>query len=198
MVRRHTQFSRTRGGRDKVLFRDVCDGLKPGTPEKLGWVKVRYSCTQAVSEGYDYVWIDTCYIDKSSSAELSEAINSMFSWYQNAAICYAYLADVDWDTELPPVIEYKSCGSCNQDLDSVLSTPLSVRGIAQRMSWAATRETTREEDRVYSLLGLFGVNMPLLYGEGPRAFLRLQEESIKSLKRSNHPRVRKPLLLCLG
>lgn len=51
--------------------------------------------------------------------------------------------------------------------------------IAQRMSWAAKRETTREEDIAYCLMGLFGVNMPMLYGEGPRAFIRLQEEIMK-------------------
>ncbi|OTB01961.1 hypothetical protein M426DRAFT_32526, partial [Hypoxylon sp. CI-4A] len=52
--------------------------------------------------------------------------------------------------------------------------------VAERMSWAARRQTTREEDRAYSLLGLFDVNMPMLYGEGgDKAFLRLQEEIIK-------------------
>lgn len=50
---------------------------------------------------------------------------------------------------------------------------------ARRMSWAAARETTRTEDIAYSLLGIFGVNMPFLYGEGRRAFTRLQEEIIK-------------------
>jgi hypothetical protein len=52
--------------------------------------------------------------------------------------------------------------------------------IAQRMSWAANRKTTRIEDQAYSLLGIFNVNMPLLYGEGVRAFQRLQEELICS------------------
>lgn len=47
------------------------------------------------------------------------------------------------------------------------------------MSWAAKRETTRPEDIAYCLLGIFGINMPLLYGEGTRAFLRLQEEIIR-------------------
>lgn len=51
--------------------------------------------------------------------------------------------------------------------------------IATRMSWAARRRTTRWEDRAYSLLGLFDVNMPLLYGEGKKAFLRLQQEIIQ-------------------
>ncbi|PIA93568.1 Vegetative incompatibility protein HET-E-1, partial [Cercospora beticola] len=51
--------------------------------------------------------------------------------------------------------------------------------VAQRMSWAAERITTRPEDRAYCLLGIFDINMPLLYGEGDKAFLRLQEEIIK-------------------
>jgi hypothetical protein len=52
--------------------------------------------------------------------------------------------------------------------------------VAERMSWAAYRETTREEDLAYCLFGIFGVNLPLLYGEGPRAFMRLQEEIVKN------------------
>lgn len=51
--------------------------------------------------------------------------------------------------------------------------------VAQRMSWAANRETTREEDIAYSLMSLFDVHMPLLYGEGRKAFIRLQEEIMK-------------------
>lgn len=53
--------------------------------------------------------------------------------------------------------------------------------VAERMSWAAQRATTRVEDRAYSLLGIFDVNMTMLYGEGPKAFIRLQEEILKSL-----------------
>lgn len=53
------------------------------------------------------------------------------------------------------------------------------QNVAQKLSWAAHRQTSRVEDIAYSLLGLFGVNMPLLYGEGNRAFLRLQEEIMK-------------------
>ncbi len=47
------------------------------------------------------------------------------------------------------------------------------------MKWAAYRETTRVEDKAYCLMGIFGVSMPLLYGEGDRAFIRLQEEILK-------------------
>jgi hypothetical protein len=58
-------------------------------------------------------------------------------------------------------------------------TRLDQASIAQRMSWASHRTTTRVEDEAYCLLGIFGINMPLLYGEGKRAFLRLQEEIIR-------------------
>jgi hypothetical protein len=58
------------------------------------YAKIRYTRNQAIADRLDYVWVDTCCIDKSSSAELSEAINSMFVWYQRASTCYAYLEDV--------------------------------------------------------------------------------------------------------
>jgi hypothetical protein len=51
--------------------------------------------------------------------------------------------------------------------------------VAEKMSWAAGRQTSRREDIAYCLLGLFEVNMPLLYGEGDRAFFRLQKEIIQ-------------------
>jgi hypothetical protein len=57
--------------------------------------------------------------------------------------------------------------------------PLSRCSVAQRMSWASQRVTARIEDTAYCLLGIFDVNMPMLYGEGGKAFLRLQEEIIK-------------------
>ncbi|KAK3400830.1 hypothetical protein B0T20DRAFT_405325 [Sordaria brevicollis] len=51
--------------------------------------------------------------------------------------------------------------------------------VAQRMSWASSRVTTRPEDMAYCLLGIFDVQIPLLYGEGDKAFTRLQEEIVK-------------------
>lgn len=61
----------------------------------------------------------------------------------------------------------------------LLNGSLREHCVAEIMSWAGGRHTTRIEDRAYSLLGLFGVNMPLIYGEGENAFLRLQLEIIK-------------------
>lgn len=59
-------------------------------------------------------------------------------------------------------------------------TKLSDVSVAERMIWAAERKTTRPEDEAYCLLGIFGVNMPMLYGEGQRAFRRLQQELIRA------------------
>lgn len=76
---------------DEVLFKDI----ENNTPlDRAGYFKLRGAISQARVDGFAYLWDDTCCIDKSSSAELSEAINSMWVWYRDAAICYAYLCDV--------------------------------------------------------------------------------------------------------
>jgi hypothetical protein len=64
-----------------------------------GFQKVTLLCAQAIMDGYKYAWIDTCCIDKSNSSELSEAINSMFAWYEQSEVCYAYLADIDLEND---------------------------------------------------------------------------------------------------
>ncbi|KAI6128730.1 hypothetical protein EDD16DRAFT_1547849 [Pisolithus croceorrhizus] len=170
-----------------------------------------------MKEGYAWLWIDTCCIDKRSSAELSEAINSMYRWYRNSRVCYTYLHDVDQPVfpreqnnnkfgksngwTLQELIAPKDVQFFNKDWVSVgnkhglagmleqitriprdvLRDGLSSRrpSVAQIMSWAADRITTRVEDQAYSLLGLFGVNMPMLYGEGKKAFRRLQLEILR-------------------
>jgi hypothetical protein len=188
---------------------------------KEGYSKITSICRVALDEGIEYCWVDTCCIDKTSSAELVEAINSMFNWYQRAKVCFAYLSDLDLnkDSEESVATRVGRCrwftrGWCLQELIApkdlrfydcywrLVSTKKSLRislsqmtsidqdvlenssrmytkPIARRMSWAAKRQTTRVEDIAYSLLGIFDVNMPLLYGEGEKAFGRLQEEIIK-------------------
>jgi hypothetical protein len=185
----------------------------PSVETKSGYQKIVYACRQALVDGHQYVWIDTCCIDKSSSAELSESINSMFQWYRKARICYAYVEDVAvesfatsrWFTRgwtlqellTPPDVIFYGGGwsrlGGKVDLASKIAevtkineetildrSRLRYNSIAQRMSWASKRKTTRIEDAAYCLLGIFGVNMPLLYGEGENAFIRLQEEILKS------------------
>ncbi|KAF2268705.1 HET-domain-containing protein [Lojkania enalia] len=192
---------------------------------KNGYEKILHFAETSQDLGYRYGWIDTVCIDKRSSAELTEAINSMFSWYKNSALCIAYLADVDieahdnsakflasGDPELSKVwnsrwftrgwtlqelvaprdIWFYSRSWHNimilpTDLSRITSIPEKVLtsgimddiSVAQKMCWASRRQTTREEDLAYSLMGLFDVNMPLLYGEGTEAFVRLQEEIIR-------------------
>ena len=196
-----------------------------------GYRKIQGFCAIAAEDGLSYVWVDTCCIDKASSAELSEAINSMYRWYANAKSCYVYLSDLEcslpsrnpfvrntsekWDEmsfriikdcrwfkrgwtlqELLAPVHIKfynrqwiSLGT-KSTLANVLSRATAIKAvhlwggggasIAQRMSWAAHRVTTRSEDRAYCLLGIFDVNMPLLYGEGKKAFVRLQQEILRS------------------
>ena len=69
------------------------------------------------------------------------------------------------------------------DVQALRGNPLSSFRVTERMSWAAKRKTTRKEDKAYSLLGIFDIHMPLIYGEGKeKAFIRLREEIEKSVK----------------
>jgi hypothetical protein len=204
-------------GKEELSFQDIA---KSDKCSKHGFAKIDLACRQAKLEGFRHAWIDTCCIDKSSSVELSEAINSMYSWYAKAAACYVYLEDVTasaipeetfsqfeksrWFTRgwtlqellAPQDVHFydknwKSIGTkrklcrlvskITQIPELVLQDRMHLKsiGVAQRMSWAANRQTTRLEDIAYCLLGLFDVNIPLLYGEGEKAFLRLQEEILR-------------------
>jgi hypothetical protein len=80
-------------GVKEILFQDI-QGSHDKIKTKAGHVKVQRCCAQAASGGFEYVWIGTCCIEKMNSAELSEAINSMFRWYRDAVECFAYLVDV--------------------------------------------------------------------------------------------------------
>lgn len=189
-----------------------------------GVAKILNACKVALSRSLEWIWIDTCCIDKSSSAELSEAINSMWDWYEQSKECYAFLRDVpngsvlaqedyrtfresEWfqrgwtlqELLAPPSVLFldlnwqlfgdKTDMKLSEVIAAITKIPkgavrkLSSRSawsIATRISWAASRCTSRIEDRAYSLLGLCRINMPLLYGEAERAFERLQKEIVRS------------------
>ena len=227
-IPRYAILSHTWGADDdEVTFKDLVEGTGK---TKAGYRKIRFCTTQAVRDGLQFSWVDTCCIDKSSSTELSEAINSMFRWYHNAAKCYVYLSDVSiggsigndlssqrtwkpafqqsgWFTRgwtlqeliAPTSVEFFSEeGERLGDKDSMIQEIHRITGISvqalqgslmsrfsvrERMSWAARRKTKREEDAAYSLLGIFDIHMPLIYGEGrEKAFNRLQKEIGEPLK----------------
>ncbi|KAM0277626.1 hypothetical protein ACHAQH_005654 [Verticillium albo-atrum] len=227
-------------GPDEFLFDQLqrgIDAAQLANPSR-GLAKVLKTCEQAEKDRL--------------SAELSEAINSMFKWYEDSAACYIYLEDVapgglgsrvaeisaskwftrgwtlqeliaphgatffdsDWNrlatradvaahiaqttgidkallerehdllgrlSGSTSVLEKRRasssclyCGGKNH-----LQAKVDRYAVAARMRWAAHRDTTREEDIAYCLLGLFAINMPLLYGEGKEAFQRLQGEIVK-------------------
>jgi len=91
-IPRYAILSHTWGAdHEEVTFRDFEQGTGKS---KTGYRKLTFCGKQATNDGLQFFWIDTCCIDKASSAELSEAINSMFHWYQHAVKCYVYLSDV--------------------------------------------------------------------------------------------------------
>lgn len=79
---------------EEVSFQEVDAGTGK---DKAGWKKIDFCAKQAGVDGLRYIWVDTCCIDKRNAVELSEAINSIFRWYQKAARCYVYLSDVSID-----------------------------------------------------------------------------------------------------
>lgn len=171
---------------EEVNFRDLVDHTGK---DKVGYAKIQFCGRRATTND---LWADTCCIDKSSNAELTEAINSMFHWYQMAARCYVYLSDVsvhDFDQadglwksafvhsrwfsrgwtlqELiaPASVEFFSQEgerpgdkkSLEKEITEITEinvlalrgNPLSNFSVADRMSWAAKRTTTREEDNAF-------------------------------------------------
>ncbi|KAF2826654.1 HET-domain-containing protein [Ophiobolus disseminans] len=202
---------------------------------KKGWEKIWKACELAEEHEISLVWVDTCGIDKSSSAELSEAINSMYQWYKKSQICFAFLSD--WSESDDTIESMRHCrwftrgwtlqeliapatvlffdkyytlrGSKESLVDSLADVTAVDRrllrglnsladfSVAQKMSWAANRQTTRKEDQAYSLLGIFDINLPLLYGEGEKAFRRLQEEIIRTTVDLSIFVAPKPALCCI-
>jgi hypothetical protein len=212
---------------EEMSFQDLINGTGKDKP---GYNKIRFCIEQAHRDGLQYSWVDTCCIDKTNNSEPSEAINSMFRWYQNAAVCYVYLADVSrptfgandqstqtsWELEFrkstwftrgwtlqellaPASVEFFSKegkrlgnkGTLERQISEITGISIkALRGnslhdfsISERISWQESRGTTRKEDKAYSLLGICGIHMPLLYGEGgENAFIRLRKEIAKVSK----------------
>ncbi|KAK3949794.1 HET domain-protein [Pseudoneurospora amorphoporcata] len=244
---------------DEVTFQDFTSLPPHELEQKRGYAKIKQTCQRAKKSGIKWAWVDTCCINKQSSAELTEAINSMWAWYRGATVCFAFLDDLEpvpvpvsddggsnvgsnvsastgsrtgsttsshtqaermdhlshdekvrrfgacyWFTRgwtLQELIAPSKMGFYNSNWEFVGEKPalkhvlaeitqisesvlensalLPTIPAAQRMSWASSRVTTRPEDMAYCLLGIFDVQIPLLYGEGEKAFIRLQEEIIK-------------------
>ncbi|RFU79815.1 rna 3 -terminal phosphate cyclase [Trichoderma arundinaceum] len=203
-------------GEGEVILQDMQSRDRSAAKKKHGWRKLEDSCKRATRDGFDYIWIDTCCIDKTNAAELAEAINSMFQWYKDSALCYAFLEDCQgplpyrktsssadiprwysrgWTLQeliAPKIVhfysmEWQFLGTKDThaaeisrvtgiDTYALGGGDVSRISVARRMSWVANRKTTRLEDMAYSVMGIFDISMPLLYGEGPKAFTRLQEE----------------------
>ncbi|KAH6653541.1 heterokaryon incompatibility protein-domain-containing protein, partial [Truncatella angustata] len=201
-IPKYAILSHTWGPPDQeVTFQDISDGTAA-------------SKRQTAADGLQYFWIDTCCIDKTSSAELTEAINSMFEWYREAQHCYVYLSDVStatddgrqadsvlrlWDAQFrksnwfkrgwtlqellaPGSVKFFSVQGdilgnrmslknaihtvTNIEVSALDGRPLYDFPVHKRLQWSSSRTTTKEEDAAYCLLGIFGVYLPLIYGEG--------------------------------
>ncbi|OAL28332.1 hypothetical protein AYO22_03038 [Fonsecaea multimorphosa] len=206
----------------EVTFDDMKGNKSRNRQRKQGYTKIQLCGIQAQKDGQQYVWVDTCCIDKKASSELNEALISMFRWYQNAEECYVYLPDVSLDmnngnhpTEeiwqsnfrnsrwftrgwtLQELLAPKSVHFFSREwkllgnkrtleklIHEITQIPipalrrenLNSFSVCERLKWTVNRNTTREEDKAYCLLGIFDVYMPIMYGEGTNAFHLLKSE----------------------
>jgi hypothetical protein len=87
-------------------------------------------------------------------------------------------------SQLLPHDRWELCESIQEatgiDSAALLGTlALSEFSVKRRLSWGMGRYTTRREDKAYCMLGIFGVFMPVIYGEGDNAMRRLKDEISK-------------------
>ncbi|KAI3538376.1 hypothetical protein CABS01_08119 [Colletotrichum abscissum] len=219
---------------EECHFQEFCSSANhtAETKRKNGYAKIVNFCLKCRESGYEWAWADTVCIDKANYDELNFAINSMFEWYQNSEMCFAYLEDTKvperspfgrdqhflflgrirdcqwfkrgWTLQeliAPRTIrffsrEWKWFMSNYQavdDISGITSLPKNViyqlkdstftlqsyRSWLQYsprsvLKWASRRTVRQTEDAAYSLLGLLNVKIDIHYGEGLKAFERLQ------------------------
>ncbi|THU95991.1 HET-domain-containing protein [Dendrothele bispora CBS 962.96] len=201
-------------GEEVTLQEYSSNPISDETQRKSGFQKILKACALAQKDNLTFLWVDTCCIDKENLEELSQDIQSMYAYYKNAKVCYAYLLDVGQSSEkyshqaffhsgwfkrgwtlqellAPRALEFfdakwnyfGSKENLSEPIfqattipDIILSGqfPISDVPMMERMCWAVARQTTKEEDLAYCLMGLLGAFIEPKYGEGiERAFQRL-------------------------
>ncbi|KAG2128510.1 uncharacterized protein EDB93DRAFT_1268284 [Suillus bovinus] len=159
-----------------------------------GMTKLRSFCKTARDAGYKWAWNDTCCIDKSNNVELQESVNSI-AWNTRGWTVQEFIASKvilfyqnDWtlyqDDHTP---NHKDSIAIMQELKEAtgIDQPVvptfrsSMHNAREKLHWASTRVTTRQEDIAYSLFGIFGVRLPVDYGEKQdKALGRLLQEIV--------------------
>jgi hypothetical protein len=216
-------------GSEEVSFVDLVNN---SGKSKAGYRKILFCGEQAARDHLHYFWVDTCCIDKRDNTELTEAINSMFRWYRDAAKCYTYLSDVSTSASDPTACQsvwepdfrksrwftrgwtlqellasasvtfYSSQHTLLGDKQSLAEViheitgipkpaldghPLDTFSVSERMAWATNRQTTKDEDSAYCLLGIFSIFMPLIYGEGKDSALKRLRKEVDELPKTGMP-----------
>ncbi|KAH8649874.1 hypothetical protein BX600DRAFT_483866 [Xylariales sp. PMI_506] len=164
---------------DEVLVHDLSNIQE--ACKKKGFYKIQKTCEQAQLDGLQWAWVDTCCIDKKSD-DLCHWFFRGWTLQELVAPSWLKFYGHPW-TFLGHKCDLVSSLSQATGIDARIlnhTSTLSSVPAATKMSWARYRMTTRKEDEAYSLLGLFEVNMPLLYGEGRKAFCRLQEHILNA------------------
>ncbi|KAJ0122048.1 HET-domain-containing protein [Diaporthe amygdali] len=162
----------------EVSFEDLQDVSL--ARQMKGFNKIKYCCEQAAEDGFEWAWVDTCCIDKTSSAELSEAINSMYNWYGNAMACYAYLSDVgsagafNHKTELQHIGELPRWFKRGWTLQELIA-PLSVKFFTKDWRFIGTKK-----DKALRLSIITGIDAGVLRHERSAFQIPVAEQILKT------------------
>jgi hypothetical protein len=217
-------------GPEEISYVDMTKARQTAV-RKQGYKKIQIICKLVREQNLQYLFIDVCCLkdstrfDGSKTAEFSEAINSMFNWFADAELCFAYLKDSNdqdeaafhqtrWFTRRWTLLEFLAARKLvffngngeyigDRDNEAVKNIISKISGIntkyfaadptrsrrqivdqatiGEKWRWASRREATRIEDMAYSMLGIFGVTMPISYGEKGEAITRLGITLINNL-----------------
>ncbi|KAG2352503.1 hypothetical protein BDR07DRAFT_1437368 [Suillus spraguei] len=182
------------------LLHDIQDRVVYKLKQAGGLIKLQSFCNVARHAGYHWAWIDTCCIDQNNHVELQRSLNSAFAWYHHSALTIVYLSDnflaskiirfyqQDWTLYLDDYspnhkesiqIMHELEDATGIDTHAFVAFQPGMRGAREKLQWASTRVTTVPEDIAYSLFGIFGIQLPILYGENAQYALgRLLQEII--------------------
>ncbi|KAJ8591160.1 hypothetical protein M405DRAFT_880653 [Rhizopogon salebrosus TDB-379] len=168
-----------------------------------GIMKLQSFCRIACDAGYRWAWVDTCCIDQTNNVEVQKSVNAMFLsgalaksvWNERGWTVQEFLAprivlfyQSDWTLYLndrspnhkdSAVIMRELGDATGIDPQALVAFHPGMGGIREKLQWVSRRKTTLQEDIAYSLFGIFGIHLPVIYGEKKQNALgRLLQEII--------------------
>ncbi|KAG1818198.1 uncharacterized protein BJ212DRAFT_1299016 [Suillus subaureus] len=178
----------TDAGENKLLLHDIQDKIVYKL-NAAGVVKLQSFCKLACQVGYHWAWVDMCCINQNNHVKLQKSLNSTFVWYHHSALTVVYLSDVlplaksgalDWMLYLNNhFLNHKESMEIMHELEDTMGIDAhtlvafqpGMQDAQEKLHWMSMCVTTVLEDIAYLLFGIFGIQLPILYGENAQTAL---------------------------